>query len=161
MSIEEEADYHCQRGSRLMSEERFEEARAHLEAALYGVDMGMDEQAACLVALSYFDRALASQPNNADALASKGLALQYLNRPEEALALAEYGLSVLDQGVPSAMCSPDFYTNILEALVDRKVNALIELQRVAEARQALAWGLSLRPQSIYLNRLTKKLLPGL
>lgn len=178
MSIEDAADFHFLRAYDLYGEDRYRESLAHVEAALeieprhiqalilggetHLLDyesIGLEPEKAYNKALNYFDRALSVEPRHAEAWACKGLALIYLERPMEALEAAEKGLAVLELQIGWAMSDSDFFTNISEALHDRKIRALLELERTEDARKALSEGLAYCPGSKYLTRLVDEFFP--
>ena len=122
--------------------------------------LGLSEEEGAHRALPYFDRAIAAQPDLSEAYASKGLALVYLNRPEEAIACIDLGLARLDER-PTTDIPPDVWVNIGESLYRIKAVALKELGQVAAGRQVLAEGLQRFPESEYLLQIVDKFLPEL
>lgn len=122
-------------------------------------DMNLDPPAAYSTAIGYFNRVLAVEPKYADAWSGKALALLYLEKPGQALDAAENGLFVLPLRIGYGMMSADVYTNVAEALFDRKVCALLSLGRKSDARQALYDGFEHCPGSEYLSRLVKEFMP--
>ena len=170
-SIEDEADFHFWRAQDLWGKERNKEALSHLQAALQvelghlqalvsagelyllrGEDLGLEEEVSDRIALGYFERALVQEPRHADAWSGKALTLLYMQRPQEALCAADWGLSVLPLRVGYAMTYAAVYTNVAEALFSTKVRALLDLDKVEGARQTLAAGLECCPGSAFLTR---------
>ncbi|MHB1000416.1 MAG: tetratricopeptide repeat protein [Armatimonadota bacterium] len=123
--------------------------------------LGLDTAISYKSALEYLDRALDIEPKHADALGAKALTLIYTQRFEEALDTAERGLFVLPLRIGYGMNHDSVYTNIAEALFDRKVRALLGLGRDNEARQTLSDGLLHCPGSKYLTRLIDDVIPDL
>jgi tetratricopeptide (TPR) repeat protein len=124
-------------------------------------ELGMDRLSACAQALELFEGVLMREPRHAEAWSQKALALLYLERFDEALDAANSGLEVLPLRVGLAMSGSGFYTNIAEALYDRKVRALLDLDRRPEAFAVLSDGLAACPESEYLTRLVEELSPDL
>jgi tetratricopeptide (TPR) repeat protein len=120
---------------------------------LYNSELGLDQHNACEQALNYFDRGLAVDPQNADLWSGRALSLLYADRPGEALASAERGLNCLPLCKGYAMRSTEVSANVMEALYDRKVSALYDLGRLAEAFVVLSKALEMCPKSKYLSRL--------
>lgn len=124
-------------------------------------ELGLDTATSYAIALEHLNRALDIEPRHAEAWGDRGLTLIYAQRFEEALDAAERGLSVLPLRIGYGMSYQPVYTNVAEALFDRKVGALLGLGRSEEARQALTDGLLHCPGSKYLSRLIDGFLPDL
>jgi len=169
---------HHQRASALLDEGRYKEAFSIIELALeddpecvpilalagdvnllYSEELGLDSRVADLIALDFYNRALALEPQDVDVLNGKALALLYLGRPDEALSVAEEGFSVLPLRVGYAMTHPDVYRNAEEALFDRKIRALLALGRRDAAREVFADALEKYPKNEYLTRHMAEFLP--
>ena len=175
MSIEEAADEYFNQTMRYEDKEDHAKAIECLECALsiepkhnqalvalgdiytlHGTEIGLSEEDACKIALTYFDRMLDMEPRHAETWASKGLALLYLHQPEEALFAAEQGIKVLPERIGYGMTFATIYINTVEALYHRKICALIELDRKVEARAVFDDIIAQYPDSIYLNWMRRR-----
>ena len=180
MNIEERADREYWYATRLVSEGKVHAARARLLEALdisaalqlaaiklgelylfKYEELGIEQRYADGEALKLFEKVIQREPRHAEAWSQKALALLYLERFTEALEAAGSGLAVLPLRVGYAMTGPDVYTNVTEALYDRKVRALLELGRRHEAFTTLSEGLRACPKSEYLTRLVEDFSPDL
>ena len=121
-------------------------------------DMGLCDKESAERAIPYFDRAIAAKPEMAEAYICKALALNDLERPEQALAILEVGGDLYEQW-PNTDVYPAVRVNIGESLYNHRVVALLQLRRTDEARQVLNEGLRRFPESTYLTELTERFLP--
>ena len=126
----------------------------------WGEDIGLDEREASLTAVSYYDRAIAVQPDHAEAYAEKAIALLHLDEFRAALESADRGMAVFDIH-PTLDLPPDVWINIGESLYRAKALALNELGRADEGRRVLNEGLSRFQGSEYLNQIVDQFLPDL
>jgi tetratricopeptide (TPR) repeat protein len=117
-----------------------------------GPELGLDEREASWMAVSYFDRAIAAQPEHSEAYAEKAIALCALGECQAAISSADAGLSVFDIHLTIDE-PPDVRVNIGESLYRAKALALKESGQVAEGRAVLEEGLSRFPGSEYLTQI--------
>jgi tetratricopeptide (TPR) repeat protein len=121
-------------------------------------ELGLDEREGSLVAVAYFDRAIAAQPDHAEAYADRAIALLHLEEYQAALRSAEAGLREFDN-YPTKGAPPEVWVNIGESLYRAKALSLKEMGRVAEGRRALQEGLSRFSGSEYLTQVVDTFLP--
>lgn len=178
VTIEDTAAFHYCRGLHLLDEGRPAEALEHAEAALeiqpehvqslvlaaavytfQGKELGLGIDVSSRAALNCYERALAVEPELAEAWSGKAFLLLRLDRPEEALAAADCGLAALTHPVGPDMDDPEVQVKIAENLFSNKIRALLAIGRKDEARQALSDGFEHCPQSEYLTRHLKWFLP--
>jgi tetratricopeptide (TPR) repeat protein len=123
-------------------------------------ELGIQEHLSLLRAIELYDRAIAAQPDHAEAYAEKAQVLLYLEQWEAALACAECGLALFDQRPTTDLYHP-VWVNVGESLYRRKALALLKLGRAAEGRRVLDAGLTRFPGSEYLTCATEDFLPEL
>jgi tetratricopeptide (TPR) repeat protein len=126
----------------------------------WGPELGMEQREAALMAISFYDRAIAAQPDHAEAYAEKLLPLLDLDEYEAAIQCADRGLELFDTR-PTTDEPPDVWTNIGESLYGRKAEALRKNGQVQEGRCVLDEGLRRFPNSEYLTHYVEKFLPEL
>jgi tetratricopeptide (TPR) repeat protein len=122
-------------------------------------ELGLKEGEGSRRALPYYERAIALQPDNAEAYAEMSGALVHLDQYERALEAANQALALLDQP-PVTDHSDDVWVNIAETVYRMRALALLNLNRPAEGRRVLDEGLQRFPESWYLTDATKFFLPG-
>ena len=125
---------------------------------LWAPELGLEDQEGPLKAISFFDRAIAVQPDHAEAYAEKALALLDLEEYAEAITCTDRGLALLDSP-PTTNYPPEVCINIGESLYSHQAIAFKESGRRDEGRRVLEEGLHRFPGSEYLTQIVDKFLP--